>query len=139
MDLQELSDKLEINELLTRYARGVDSEDWELWKTVFTPDAHLDYSSAGAAVGSRDEVADWLANAMQHLPLKQHYITNVDIELDGDRATVRAMFYNPMMLPGATEMSFCGGYYDHDMVRTADGWRSEKLVEKNEWFLNPPG
>jgi hypothetical protein len=29
MDLQELSDKLEINELLTRCARGVDSEDWE--------------------------------------------------------------------------------------------------------------
>jgi len=25
------------------------------------------------------------------------------------------------------------------MVRTADGWRSEKLVEQNESFLNPPG
>jgi hypothetical protein len=49
------------------------------------------------------------------------------------------MFYNPMILPGSTEISACGGYYHHDMVRTADGWRSEKLVEQNEWFLNPPG
>lgn len=139
MDLQDLSDKIEINELLTRYARGVDSEDWDLWKTVFTADAHLDYSSAGAVVGSRDEVADWLRDAMQHLPMKQHYITNVEIEIDGDQAKVRAMFYNPMILPGSTEISACGGYYHHDMVRTADGWRSERLVEQNEWFLNPPG
>jgi len=23
-------------------------------------------------------------------------------------------------------------------VRTADGWRSERLVEQNDWFVNPP-
>jgi SnoaL-like domain len=53
MDLQGLHDRLEIHELLARYARGVDSRDWDLWKTVFTPDAVLDYSSVGIPVGSR--------------------------------------------------------------------------------------
>ena len=57
MDLQSVLDKIEIHELLARYARGVDSKDWELWKAVFTPEATIDYSSAGAVVGSRDEVA----------------------------------------------------------------------------------
>lgn len=140
VDLQALHDKLEIQELLARYARGVDSKDWELWKTVFTPDASLDYSSAGAPAGSRDELAAWLENAMSAVPIAQHYITNVEIELAGDRAKVRAMFYNPMQLPGLTEMSFCGGYYHHDMVRTNEGWKSERLVEENVWFVNPlPG
>lgn len=138
MDLQALSDKLEIQELLARYARGVDTRDWELWKSVFTPDARLDYSSAGAAVGSRDEVAAWLEQAMASVPFAQHYITNVEIELDGDRARVRAMFYNPMQLPGTEGMSFCGGSYHHEMLRTAEGWKSERLVEENAWFLNPP-
>jgi 3-phenylpropionate/cinnamic acid dioxygenase small subunit len=138
MDLQALHDKIEIQELLARYARGVDAKDWDLWRTVFTPDAHLDYSSAGAAVGSRDEVGAWLEEALRAVPMTQHYVTNIEIELDGDRAEVRAMFYNPMQLPGMADLSFCGGYYHHDLVRTPDGWRSERLVEENLWFTNAP-
>jgi 3-phenylpropionate/cinnamic acid dioxygenase small subunit len=139
MDVQELHDKLEIQELLTRYASGVDARDWELWKTVFTPDARLDYSSVGIPVGSRDEVGAFLERGLRAVPMTQHLISNIDIELDGDRAKVRAMFYNPMQLPGMDEMTFCGGYYHHDMVRTPDGWRSEHLVEENLWFVNRPG
>jgi 3-phenylpropionate/cinnamic acid dioxygenase small subunit len=138
MDVQALQDKIEINELLARYSRGVDSKDWELWKTVFTPDAVIDYSSSGAAVGSRDEVAAWLERSLGPVPWTQHFITNVEIDLDGDRARVRAMFYNPMHLPGMADMSSCGGYYHHDVVRTADGWKSERLVEEGVWFQNQP-
>lgn len=138
MDLQALSDKLEIQELLARYAHGVDAKDWELWKTVFTPDATLDYSSAGAVVGTRDEAADWLEKALAPMPMTQHFISNIEIDLDGDRAKVRAMFYNPMRLPGMDDLSYCGGYYHHEVVRTPDGWRSERLVEENVWFANPP-
>ena len=51
-DLQTVHDKIEIKELLYRYARGCDSKDWKLLTSVFTPDAHLDYSSAGFGAGS---------------------------------------------------------------------------------------
>jgi hypothetical protein len=60
------------------------------------------------------------------------------VELNGNKAKVRAMFYNPMRLPGMAEMSFCGGYYHHEFVRTAEGWKSERLVEENVWFVNGP-
>jgi hypothetical protein len=136
---QEVHDKLEIQELLARYARGVDSKDWELYKSVFTPDAFIDYSSAGAIAGLRDDVAAWLERGLATIPMTQHFITNVEIDLDGDRAKVRAMFYNPMQLPGMAELSSCGGYYHHDLVRTPEGWKSERLVEENLWFVNPPG
>jgi 3-phenylpropionate/cinnamic acid dioxygenase small subunit len=138
VDLQALHDKIEIQELLARYARGVDSKDWELWKSVFTPDATVDYSSAGAAVGSRDEVAAWLEQGLSVVPMTQHFISNVEVDLDGDRAKVRAMFYNPMQLPGMADLSYCGGYYHHDVVRTPGGWKSERLVEENVWFVNRP-
>jgi hypothetical protein len=139
MDLQALHDKLEIHELLARYARGVDDRDWDLYRSVFTEDAHIDYSSAGAAVGPRDEVAAYLEQAMATLPWYQHYITNVEIELGGDTAHVRAMFFNPMQLPGIDGPSSCGGYYHHDLVRTSDGWKSRRLIEESRWFTNPPG
>jgi 3-phenylpropionate/cinnamic acid dioxygenase small subunit len=139
MDAQDVQDKLEIHELLARYARGVDTKDWDLWKSVFTPDALVDYSSAGAPVGPPDEVASWLEEGLQVVPMTQHFISNIEVDVQGDRAKVRALFYNPMQLPGMADMSFCGGSYHHEMVRTAEGWKSERLVEENVWFVNGPG
>ena len=136
--MQTVADKLEIRELLFRYARAVDTKDWALLTSVFTAGAHLDYTSAGGPAAGRDEVVAWLARSLEQLPVTQHYITNVEIDLVGDRAHVRAMFFNPMQLPGMAEMSSCGGNYLHEVVRTPDGWKSERLVEQNDWFVNPP-
>lgn len=135
-----MSEHSEISALLYRYARAVDSKDWELYRSVFTEDAVIDYSSAGAVVGARDDVVDWFAANFGVIPWSMHYITNIEIlDGDGDTATVQAMFYNPMQLPGMTEMSACGGYYHHQLVRTPDGWRSRSLREENLWFTNAPG
>lgn len=134
-----MSEHSDISALLYRYARAVDSKDWELYRSVFTEDAHIDYSSAGAIAGSRDEVVDWFAANFGVIPWSMHYITNIEIlGSDGENATVRAMFYNPMQLPGMAEMSACGGYYHHELVRTPDGWCSRSLREENLWFTNHP-
>jgi SnoaL-like domain len=133
-----VDDQLEIRALLARYARGVDTKDWELYRSVFTEDAHIDYTSAGAIAGSRDEVIDWLSTGFATIPWSMHYITNVEADIDGDSARVQAMFYNPMQLPGMPTQSACGGYYHHELVRTGQGWRSRNLREENVWFSNPP-
>jgi hypothetical protein len=140
MNVQDLSDKIEIQEQLARYARGVDTGDWALWKSVFTPDATIDYTSTSTTlpVGNRDQMAEWLEHGLGKMPMKQHFISNIEIDLDGDRAKVIAMFLNPMRLPGATDQSCCGGYYHHEFVRTTDGWKSRSLVEDLVWFTNPP-
>ena len=99
-------DQLDIAALLYRYARAVDSKDWALYRSVFTEDAVIDYSSAGAICGTRDEVADWLATGFTAIPMSMHYITNIEIlECGGDSAPVRAMFYNPMQLSGMSDLS----------------------------------
>src|SRR3546814_13932229 len=67
-----------------------------------------------------------------------HYITNIEADVAGDTAKVRAMFYNPMQLAGMAAQSSCGGYYFHDLVRTAAGLRSRHLREDNVWFVNRP-
>lgn len=132
-------DRLEIPALLYRYARAVDTKDWLLYRSVFTDDARIDYTSAGAIAGGRDEVADWLAAAFDAIPMSMHYITNIEILAGGtDTATVRSMFYNPMQLAGMTGLTCCGGYYHHELVRTGDGWKSRNLREENLWFTNPP-
>ena len=68
MDVQRISDELEITALLSRYARAVDTKDWTLYRSVFTDDAFIDYSSAGAVKGTRDEVAEWLGQGFAAIP-----------------------------------------------------------------------
>jgi 3-phenylpropionate/cinnamic acid dioxygenase small subunit len=133
MDLQTLGDRLEINDLLTRYAHSVDSKDWALYRSVFTDDAFIDYESAGGIKGDREEVAKWLEKTMAGFPMTQHLISNIDVKIDGDRASVRAMFYNPMGMPSGKTF-WCGGFYNHSLVRTADGWKSQRLIEESSWF-----
>lgn len=133
-----MSDEADIARLLYRYARAVDTKDWALYRTVFTDDAVIDYSSAGIPPGSRDEIADLFSSAFAAIPWSMHYITNIEADVHGDTASVRAMFYNPMQLPGMAEQSSCGGYYFHELVRTSDGWRSRHLREENLWFVNRP-
>jgi 3-phenylpropionate/cinnamic acid dioxygenase small subunit len=133
MDLQTLADRIEINDLLTRYAHSVDTKDWALYRTVFTPDAFIDYESAGGVKGDRETVAKWLEETMAGFPMTQHLVANIDVKLDGDTAKVRAMFYNPMGMPSGKTF-WCGGFYNHSLVRTAEGWKSERLIEESSWF-----
>lgn len=133
MDEATINDRIEISNLLTRYADAVDRRQWDQWKSVFTHDAELDYTSApGGKAGGRDEIADWLAECMDLFSMSQHLIANEDVRIHGDTATVRAMFYNPMRFKDGT-MFFCGGWYNHDLVRTDQGWQSRRLIEETAW------
>ncbi|MGR7003390.1 nuclear transport factor 2 family protein [Yinghuangia aomiensis] len=40
LSLQEISDRLEIQDLMVRYSHAVDTQQWDVLDTVFTPDAH---------------------------------------------------------------------------------------------------
>ena len=137
-ETQRAHDELEIAALLISYARAVDTKDWDLYRTVFTSDAHIDYS-AEVIVGSLDEVVDFFRGDFSALvSMSMHYVTNIESEFDGDTAQVRAMFYNPTRIHGMAELCVFGGYYHHDMVRTPDGWRSRRLREEMMWTANSP-
>lgn len=133
MDSRTLADRIEITDLLTRYATAVDDKDWPLYRSVFTADAQIDYSTAGGPTGDVDAVVAGLTEQLALFSRTQHFISNIAVELDGDIAKVRAMFFNPMIVSPGKQFT-CGGWYNHDLVRTPDGWRSARLVEDAAWF-----
>ncbi len=51
MSLQEISDRLEIQELLVDYTQAIDRRQWDGLDDVFTADAFIDYSETGGSVG----------------------------------------------------------------------------------------
>ena len=134
VDQQYLLDRITISDFLTTYAHAVDTKDWDLYRTLFTPDAHIDYTAAGGIAGTVDEVTTWLSTTMEMFAATQHLVSNEMVTIDGDTATVRAMFFNPMHLVGDDASYFdCGGWYNHELVRHADGWKSRRLWEDFSW------
>ena len=129
---QQISDRIEINDLLIRYTKAIDQKDWKLLDTVFTPDAEVDYVSSGGIKGSYPEARAWLEKALAIFPVTVHYVTNSEVTLQGDRASARTAVYNPMFFknPDGTQHHFAvGAYYVDELVRTKDGWRISKRRE----------
>lgn len=140
VDLRWISDRLEIEELLTRYTRAIDAGEWDRLDAVFTADARIDYTATGGIAASYAEVKPWLAEMLPIFPRRMHTLGQVESQVSGDRAVVTAYFHNPMILlpPDGTEQLWeFGGIYHHQLVRTVDGWRSRELVEELVWQRHP--
>jgi len=126
MDLQEISDRLEIQDLMNRYAQVVDFRDWERLGEVFAPDATADYTPTGGPSGPHRDVMAWLDRALAPWPVNLHAVTNLTIDFDGAQgAASRCYFTAPMAAGpvGAQVALINGGYYDDRLVRTEAGWR----------------
>jgi 3-phenylpropionate/cinnamic acid dioxygenase small subunit len=136
MTPQAIADRIEIDDLLIRYATAIDTKDWDLLASCFTPDAFIDYTSAGGIKGRFPEVKQWLAQVLVAFPMTQHLIANRVVVLAGDSATSRSAFYNPMGLPGDAGgliLFFEGGYYNDKLVRTPGGWRIAERIEESSY------
>ncbi|WP_424533937.1 nuclear transport factor 2 family protein [Sphaerisporangium viridialbum] len=138
--MTEIADRLEIADVLARYAYAVDSGDLDRLDSVFTEDALIDYTSAGGVRGPREEVKAWLADVLRHWPGRLHLIGAMSIRFEGgDEAVVAASFadtLSPSREAVAADTSGViqgGGWYHHRMVRTPSGWRSRELVEEQTW------
>jgi len=132
MTLEEIGDRIEIDDLLTRYATALDAKDWDLFSTCFTPDAFIDYTGAGGIKGKFPEVRDWLAQVMAGFPMTQHLVTNRAVTVSGDTATCRSCLFNPMGITDGDGLAVFleGGYYRDKLVRTAAGWRIAERIEE---------
>jgi 3-phenylpropionate/cinnamic acid dioxygenase small subunit len=140
----ELADRREIDDLLVRYATVVDSRTWDEFGRIFTPDAVLDYRSAGGIRGSLAEVREWLSSVLPLFTWTQHLVVNGAVELTpgSDTATSRCVFQNPngLEIDGKPWLFVVGGAYHDRLVRTEGGWRIAHRVEETIWWDNPlPG
>ena len=136
MSMEEISDRLEIQDLMVRYSYAIDSRNWDALDDVFTPDAHIDYSVFGGSVGNLAETKAFLTEAMPMFTTLQHMVSGTTIAFDGDTATAKTQCHNPMTM-GDTEnpdLMVCGLWYVDKLVRTPAGWRIKERVEEKVYM-----
>ena len=84
LSLQEISDRLEIQQLLVDYSTALDQRRFDDLDAVFTPDAYIDYRVTGGIDGRFPAVKKWLAEVLPNFPAYSHMLGNFDIRVAGD-------------------------------------------------------
>jgi hypothetical protein len=131
LSLQEISDRLEIQQLMVDYSTAIDQRRFDDLDRVFTPDAYIDYRVTGGTDGHYPEVKAWLADVLPNFPAYMHLLGNFDVRIDGDAASSRTMCFNPMVFDANSgQVMFIGIWYIDEFIRTADGWRMHRRVEE---------
>ncbi len=131
LSLEEISDRLEIQQLMVDYSSAIDGKRFDDLDHVFTPDAYIDYRVTGGIDGRYPQVKAWLAEVLPNFPAYYHMLGNCDVRISGDTATARTICFNPMVFDEEKkQILFVGIWYVDEFVRTAEGWRMSKRVEE---------
>lgn len=122
--VQELADRLDIDEVLARYCDALDQRRWDLLATVFTSGASVDYGSVGALTGL-EAITGALRRAIDDLDATQHLIGNVHVQVQGDTATAQCDLISQHVRASQSggEHYVQGGRYVDEIARTPEGWR----------------
>ncbi|MET8829870.1 nuclear transport factor 2 family protein [Streptomyces sp. NPDC004610] len=133
--LRALTDRAELTALADRYLTHLDRDrhrdDW--FGAVFTDDAHLTFPM-GEYKGMTG-LAEFQRLARTTFERTHHTATNYTLDIDGDRAGIRAhltaVHVRRAAEPG-THFTI-GGHYEAGAIRTADGWRIDRFVFDLVW------
>ena len=133
-------DRMSIITNLRRYAYAIDDRDFATVRSLFTRDAHLDYTSSGGPAGPRDEVVDWIEQGLGMVGPTQHLVSNEIVALDGSGAQSRCYLFNPLLSADEppTNVLLLGGEYNDRWRRGPEGWRIVERTHTVLWTRNLP-
>jgi hypothetical protein len=140
--LQLLTDRSEIADLVNRLGMVLDEGRFDEMRSLLVDEATA-RTPGGTAEGRDAMVAQASRN---HRPGQaiQHLITNLLIDLDGDRASARAnlvVHFGPADGGGSVPESpappvvfTLGEVYRFELVRTPEGWRFARVETTPVWM-----
>jgi hypothetical protein len=130
LSLEEISDRLEIQQLLAAYCTAIDAGRFDELDQLFTDDAEIDLSVTGGAYGPFGEVKAWLIETLSSMGAYMHLVSNIDLRLTGDTATARTACVNPLVLDSKSNAVYLICFwYDDEFTRTSGGWRFRKRTQ----------
>jgi hypothetical protein len=136
LELRGLLDRDRITALMNRYFATIDEAnglDVEWARSIFSEDVRVEHRGftlegiEDLAVGNRFVREGWERTF--------HVSTNVQVELDGDRAHLRAQLLAIHIHPDSNppEPYVIANVFEADVVRTSEGWRFQTLSLRPVW------
>src|SRR5262249_27972198 len=132
-DLQELTDRADLNDLLARQGRWLDEQRFDESESIFTDDVTV--STPGGQASGLPAVVDQARRNHTRYARTQHVTSNVSVDLTGDHATVGANLIATLVQDDSTgePTLTLGERYHFDAVRTPQGWRFRRVEITPVW------
>lgn len=133
------SDIIAITQMLNLYGLAMDTQRWALFDRIFTGDVDADYGPTSHWTDLARFKSDFAAF---HDPFDstQHTLSTHIVTVDGDRAQsfcngswrlVRKAVDGAPLWDGT-------GWYEDDLIRTAEGWRIKARTCRITWWTGDP-
>jgi hypothetical protein len=143
--IQRVEDRQAIEQLMTGdYPRALDSSNWKVYASFFATDGELivDGSSvkgpaAIEAYFNRPRPARVGAPPNPEPRVGKHVVTNLTIQITGDRATAQAYWQTVMSRPSGTTIAGAG-HYEDVLKRESGAWKFLRRAIITEPPLAPP-
>lgn len=141
--VQQLHDRIEISDVLNRYADGIYCSDLEKLMSCFADDSFLDYGHS--TMRGVQEIRRFFSSiterhARGEQRLSTPVITNVTITLDGSEAHCESMCLAIHIFYGDdTKVTVRGTRNIDDFIRTASGWKIRERRHEQLWSFETPG
>jgi hypothetical protein len=137
------ADRVEIQDLQARYMFALDWQDADAYAATFTEDGVLDW--AGGVVHGREAIRKEVQNMRAMFAKREqgdapvrparlrHFITNVVLDFDGDRATGRA-YWLELNNDNRPRYPYVGGYgtYEDELHKVNGRWLFSRRKIYNE-------
>ncbi|GEL17525.1 nuclear transport factor 2 family protein [Pseudonocardia asaccharolytica] len=128
--LQRLEDLEAIRALDAQYCRVLDDGDWPALVALFTSDG--EFIGLNHPRGRAELLAFFSGLADSGLTAFWHHVTNIEIELAGDTATVRSFLWQPCVQDGEPQVA--AGRYLDTVVRVDGRWRYRRKRIRFDYF-----
>ena len=119
-----LEDEREITRLMTGYAWGIDSRNYDIFRTSFDDEIVAEYPSNTFTTG--DAITAYMEARHRDLGPTLHRNTNVNITEVPDGASVITYVDAVLTARDASTVWRARGYYDDLVIRTQGGWKIKK-------------
>ncbi|GAA1212596.1 nuclear transport factor 2 family protein [Prauserella alba] len=139
-EFRDLLDRDHITTLIARYVTTLDNGEFDMeWgRSLFTDDVHIEFPLG--PVDGVERVVEQHRAVMSSWDRTLHFSSDHVVELDGDRAEVWgrlvALHVHANAEPRAPLIA--AQKLQATTVRTADGWRFERVVLRPSWTTGEP-
>ena len=136
--INDITDRLDIERTINKLGGCLDERDFDGLRGLFTTDASV--ATPGGTATGHDALVEQARRRHSNDAGIQHFVTNLLVDVDGDRARVRANLLVSFAHDGPADAApfLLGEVYGFELSRTGDGWRITRLSSTPVWTLNRP-
>jgi hypothetical protein len=135
--LQAMLDERDVEKVMLRFGRALDTGDWASYRSCFTDPVDIDFKRLTGFDEIRVSADDWTEFAERILsPVRRHHVySNVNVTVTGESAT--AVVYMTARHWKSTDLGTSDytqyGWYIVAFVRNAEGWKIRRLKHDFQW------